>query len=53
MSLLDLQGMLVSAAPAGGHGCGGGGNSDGSASCAPSNVSLTLCHPSDISLLLC
>jgi hypothetical protein len=47
MALLDLQAMDTPAPET------GGGHSGASASCPPSNVSLTLCHESNLSLLLC
>jgi hypothetical protein len=50
MALLDLQAMETKAMETGG---GGGHGSQNSASCPPSNVSLTLCHESNLSLLLC
>ncbi|MGN9906891.1 SapB/AmfS family lanthipeptide [Phytohabitans sp. LJ34] len=51
MALLDLQAMETKAFETGGD--GGGHGSSASASCPPSNVSLTLCHESNLSLLLC
>jgi Lanthionine-containing peptide SapB precursor RamS len=52
VSVLDLQGM-ENQAPATGGDSGGGHHSASSASCAPSNLSVTLCHESVLSLLLC
>ena len=49
MSVLDLQGMEAQAPATD----GGGHHSASSTSCAPSDLSVALCHESVLSVILC